>query len=342
MSGPCLRVLHCGGAVSLQDGGRRGYQRYGLSASGPMDRLAMAAANVLVGNPADAPVIELGLGGARFRIEGASARLALAGATCPVRADGAPVAMHASFSLTDGSELAVAPPRDGAFAYLAVRGGFAVPLVLGSASLHLRAGLGGLDGQLLRGGDCLALAEPGIPPTADCALDPVRLDRDESIRIVLGPQADHFTESGIATLLGETFRVTHRADRMGYQLDGPCIAHAEQGYNIISDGTVAGAIQVPGSGRPIVLMADRQTTGGYPKIATIVSADLRRIAQRRPGDAVRFEAVSLDAAVTLARRQATELSGLADTLRAVSPAEYGSLLAANVAGHAVDALAEPD
>lgn len=332
-----LVVVACGAATTLQDGGRHGYLRYGLSGSGPMDRLAHAAANALVGNPADAPAIEFGLSGGRFRVEGGAVRVALAGAPCPMRLDGEPVAHHQSLVLREGSELAIDRPREGMFATVALAGGIAVEPAMGSVSLHLRAALGGLDGRPLRDGDRLTFAPPTFSGEPERCLDPVPIECDRPIRILLGPQQDRFTTVGIETLLRAAFTVSNRADRMGYQLDGPAIEHGEAGFNIVSDGTVAGSIQVPGSGRPIVLLADRQTTGGYPKIATVISADLRRLAQRRPGETVRFESISLDAAVKLARERAALIAAL-PTLRKPVAGEAERLLGANLAGEAVDAF----
>lgn len=334
-----LTIVRCGGLVSLQDGGRRGYQRYGLSASGAMDPLAMAAANVLVGNAKDAACIEFGLGGAALRAEGGPVRLALAGAVGAARLDGHALLGSRSFLLSPGCELIVEPPSEGAFGYLALAGGFFAEAILGSRSLHLRAKLGGLHGRPLRPGDAFPVDAPQDGP--DRALDAVPLDRENPIRVLLGPQQGHFTGDGVATLLGGRFAVSHQADRMGYRLDGPRIAHGPGGYNIVSDGTVAGSIQVPGNGLPIVLMADRQTTGGYPKIATVISADLRRLAQRRPGNCVRFEAVDLATATAAARERAAAIAILPGRMRDPAALEIERLSAANLAGEAVDAFADP-
>jgi 5-oxoprolinase (ATP-hydrolysing) subunit C len=334
-----LVVIACGAATTVQDGGRSGYLRFGLSGSGPMDRLAHAAANVLVGNPIDAPAIEFGLGGGRFRVEGGPLRLALAGAPCPIILDGEPIAHHRSFVLREGSELRIDRPREGVFATLALAGGIALPSVMGSVSLHRRAALGGLDGRPLREGDRLAVSPSPVSGEADRVLDPVAIDREQPIRVVLGPQEDRFSAGGIETLLGAAFTVSNQADRMGYQLDGPRVEHGEAGVDIVSDGTVAGSIQVPGSGRPIVLLADRQTTGGYPKIATVISADLRRLAQRRPGDAVRFARVPLEEAVQRARERAALIAGLPARITPVLDAA-DRLRLANLAGNAVDALGD--
>lgn len=340
-----LAVQAITGAVSFQDGGRRGYQRQGLSGSGPMDRLALAAANALVGNRPETVAIEFGLGGGRFRLEGGDAWLALAGAPCALRIDGAPVPDHRAVLLCAGASLVIEAPRRGVFAYLAVAGGFDVPCVLGSAALHQRAGLGGFDGRGLRAGDALAVAsatEDGPrSPEIPGSLDPLPLDTEAPVRVVLGPQADRFASDALALFTDAAFTVSHRADRMGIQLDGPALAHGSDGYNIVSDATVMGSVQVPGSGRPIVLMADRQTTGGYPKIATVVSADLRRVAQRRPGEALRFRAIPLGDAFALAREHAALLGALPGAARAHATASGDRLAGANLAGAAVDAFADP-
>jgi biotin-dependent carboxylase-like uncharacterized protein len=335
-----LHITRLTGAASLQDCGRRGFLRFGLSASGPMDPLAFAAANRLVGNPADAAALELGLAAASLRVEGGAVHLALAGAPSGLRLDGEPLAAHRSFVLREGSALTVERPREGVFAYLAAAGGFPVRSVMGSRALHQRAALGGLDGRPCREGDRLPLAAPASYE-ADHSLDPIPLEREAPIRVVLGPQDDLFSQAGLATFLAETFTVSNRADRMGYQLDGPEIAHGAGGFNIVSDATVSGSVQVPGSGRPIVLLADRQTTGGYPKIASVISADLRRIAQRRPGEPVRFAAVDLATATRLAREAAARIAALGTRLRPVE-GEAERLMAANLAGAAVDALRAED
>ncbi|WP_019903033.1 biotin-dependent carboxyltransferase family protein [Methylobacterium sp. 77] len=334
-----LTIERCSGVLGLQDGGRTGYQRYGLSGSGAMDRLAMATANALVGNRADAPALELGLGGGRFVMAAGRGWFAVAGAPCTIRIDGAPMAGHRTVMLEMGAELVIDPPREGSFVYLAVAGGFLADPVLGSVALHLRAGIGGTGGRAFQPGDNLRFTASDGPTQSDRTVDAVALDRDAAIRVMLGPQADHFTKAGIDTLLGSTFTVSHRADRMGYQLEGTAIGHGAGGYNIVSDATVAGSIQVPGNGLPIVLMADRQTTGGYPKIGTVISADLRRLAQRRPGERVRFAAVDLTHAREAAFGQAREFAGLAGRIRVLNGIDVARLYGANLAGQAVDALA---
>lgn len=345
MSGAVLRVVACGPTTSFQDGGRFGFQRYGVSSSGAMDRLALAVANALVGNAPGAGAIEFLLMGGTVRVEAGSARLALAGATCPVTLDGQAVASGTSFTAAEGQTVSVGAARAGTFAYLAVAGGLAVPPALGSLSLQPRAELGGLDGRALRPGDRIPLVLPTAPGGPEHALPPLDLESAAPVRVVLGPQDDLFEEAGLAALDGAAFTVSNEADRMGYRLTGARIPHGPAGFNIISDGIAAGSIQVPGSGEPIILMADRQTTGGYPKIATVISRDLRRVAQRRPGDTIHFAIVPMSVAQGLARERAAELDGLLIKRRPVGN-EGGfvsseELLALNLAGAAVDALADP-
>jgi 5-oxoprolinase (ATP-hydrolysing) subunit C len=335
-----LIVKACGPRTSLQDSGRIGAQRYGVSNSGAMDRLALAAANTLVGNGAGAAAIEFMLLGGTIAVEGGTARVAVAGAPCRITLDGHPVRHSATILLHPGSTLALGPMQAGVYAYLAVAGGFDLPPQLGSLSLHQRAGLGGFHGRAFLAGDRIPLALPEPVDAPLLALSPIPLDPDATVRAVLGPQDDYFSPAGLATFAEAAYAVTQEADRMGYRLTGPKIEHAK-GYNIVSDGIVSGSVQVPGSGEPIIMMADRQTTGGYPKIATVISADLRIVAQRRPGDAIRFQVVGVEEAQQIARSRAGEIASLA--ARAV-PAGGGlppleELLALNLAGSAVDALA---
>lgn len=336
-----LVVDACGPMTSLQDAGRFGFQRFGVSSSGAMDRLALGMANALVGNPPGAGAIEFMLLGGALRVEGGSARMAVAGAPCGMAVDGARAICTASFTLRPGQKLALGTAERGVFFYLAVAGGFAVLPALGSLSLQPRAGIGGLDGRPLWPGDRLDVVLDAAPPGPEATLDPAPLDLDAVVRVVLGPQDDYFSPEGIATLLSAPYAVSREADRMGYRLTGPAIQHS-RGFNIVSDGIVGGSIQVPGSGEPIVTMADRQTTGGYPKIATVISADLRLVAQRRTGERVRFQAIGIEEAQAIARDGAEALRSLATRTRPVRGGLPGSeeLLALNLAGAAVDALSE--
>ena len=332
-------IADCGPRTSLQDYGRVGAQRFGVANSGAMDRLALAAANTLVGNPPETAAIEFMLLGGRFTVTDGALPVAVAGALCPIAVGGDPAPFTATILLKAGETLLVGPMQAGVYAYLAVAGGFDVPPQLGSLSLHQRAALGGFHGRAFRAGDRVPLRATGSPERPSLALAPVALDAREPIRVVLGPQDDHFSEMGLRTFLESPYTVSREADRMGYRLSGPAIEHRD-GFNIISDGIVFGSVQVPGAGEPIVTMADRQTTGGYPKIATVISADLRLVAQRRPGEALRFRAISIEEAETVARARAAEIAGLAARARPAPGLSAASeeLLALNLAGAAVDAL----
>ncbi len=336
-----LVVKACGPMTTLQDAGRIGAARLGLSRSGAMDRLALAEANALVGNGPGEGAIELMLAGATFVAEDGPVRLAVAGAAMPVSRDGAAIAPATSFVLPQGGAVTIGPAAAGIFAYLAIAGGLAVEPALGSVSLQPRAAIGGLDGRPLRAGDRLPLKAETVSAGPDLSLDPWKPDPAAPIRVVLGPQDDHFPPEAIAAFLSNAYAISDEADRMGYRLTGAPIAHLH-GYNIVSDGLVGGSIQVPGSGVPIVLMADHQTTGGYPKIATVISADLGALAQRRVGAAVRFEAVDVATAQRVARDRAGRIAALPSRLRrARDLPDVEELLGLNLAGAAIDALAAP-
>lgn len=333
-----LMVKICGPMTSLQDRGRAGFQRFGVSPSGAMDRRALAVANTLVGNAPETAAIEfMNLGGA-FTCTGGSLRLAVAGAGCSLSIDGTPLPPQTAVLLKEGETLQVGHARTGTFAYLAVAGGLALEPQLGSLSLHLRSRLGGLNGAPLQAGDrlpCHAEAQDGELMQLPLEM----LDEGGPIRVMLGPQDDYFTEEAIHTFLDAEFTISPQADRMGFQLTGPHLKHSK-GFNIVSDGIVDGHIQVPGSGQPIVLMRDRQTAGGYPKIATIVSADLGRFAQLRPGSTMRFRAVQREEAVAAARQLKDWIASLP---QALVPLRFSltteHLLSRNLIGGMVDALA---
>jgi 5-oxoprolinase (ATP-hydrolysing) subunit C len=287
-----LRVIAPGPSTTLQDGGRSGWLRYGLPPSGALDPLSLAIANLRAGNQPEAAALELTLAGGTFAAEG-SLRIALAGAKMPLAIDGVAVASERSHTLKPGAVLRIGAAEASARAYLAVGGGFAAAMQFGSCATHLRAGIGGFAGRALAAGDLLPVA--GEAAGHELALDATPPAR-ATIRIIPGPQDDHFAADAVATLCGGDYRVTAQWDRMGCRLEGPALRH-KSGFNIVSDAIASGSIQVPGGGQPIVLLADRQTTGGYPKIATVISADLPAFAQKRPGDPVRFECVTLEEAV---------------------------------------------
>jgi 5-oxoprolinase (ATP-hydrolysing) subunit C len=337
-----LRVLEAGPAVTVQDLGRRGYGHLGLAASGAIDRRALLLANHLVGGAPGMAALELGLTGGRFRVEGGDLRLALLGAAMPLTIDGVSAEAWRSHTVEAGQVVAIGPAREGIWGYLAVAGGIDVPLVLGSRSTHGRAGLGGLTGGRVRAGDLLPAGTEADLSGPELQLRG-GLERDNGeapVRLVAGPQAEYFDERAHGAFTGQAYMVGQAFDRMAMQLDGEPIAHRD-GFNIVSDGIMPGSIQVPGRGLPIVMLADHQTTGGYPKIGTVIAVDLPRLAQRRLGSAVRFRFVTVDEADG-ARAEAN--ARLRRQLERIAPVEKVTSLAAerllglNLIGGVIDAV----
>jgi 5-oxoprolinase (ATP-hydrolysing) subunit C len=303
-----LRVLTAGLGVTLQDGGRSGWLRYGVTAAGPMDPLAFATANLAAGVPRDAPAIEVSLGGIELSVEGGELSVAVAGGAFRLTYAGREFTTPAMVQLIPHTALAIRAGSDGAWCYVAVAGRLDVPTTLGSVSTHVRSGIGGLQGRALAAGDVLSVSTPQIlePEIATIAA-PWLVRGDGPIRVVLGPQDDYFSADQIGCFLHGPWTLSNRSDRMAYILDGAPLIHAK-GFNIVSDGIAMGAIQVPGNGLPVVLMADRQPTGGYPKIATVIGVDLGRLAQQRAGAQLSFRAVGIDEAVNLRRGEAAALA----------------------------------
>jgi biotin-dependent carboxylase-like uncharacterized protein len=291
---------------TVQDFGRVGWRRYGVTGAGAMDVESHAVANALVGNAVEAATVEFAHGGGEWTISGAAARIAVAGGSFAASIDGRAVATGSSAVLRPGARLQIGGARDAVWGYLAVSGGIRVERELGSRATYVRAGMGGLEGRKLEAGDRLPLQPPPVIGP-ECRMDRAPSgDPAAPIRVVLGPQDDYFTAESIAVFLSSHYQVTWQADRMGYRLEGPPLEHS-RGFNIVSDAILPGSIQVPGNGRPIVLLRDAQTTGGYPKVATIISADLGRFAQLRPLSRMRFTAVTPDAAQLLRREFITRV-----------------------------------
>jgi biotin-dependent carboxylase-like uncharacterized protein len=330
-----LVVTAIGPVSSVQDGGRYGAQRYGLTPSGAMDRTALSASNTLVGNAAFAAAVEIGPFGAAFTARDGAVRVALAGASRSADIAGRAVASDTSITLAEGEALTLGFARGGSFTYLAIEGGINGEPVFGSLSVNARAGLGSPYPRPLQPGDELqAKAASGA---AERRIDlPAAIDGP--IRVLLGPQDDEFGDA-TKLFLDSEWKVSATSDRMGYRLEGPVIKHLH-GHNIVSDGTVNGSIQVPGNGAPIVLMPDRGTTGGYPKIATVISTDLGRFAQIPAGNGFRFRAVTMAEAQAEARKYSDLLRNLPDRLRAIDNFDLNieALRDANVAGSAVSAI----
>ena len=298
MSKPTLQIVQPGMFSTIQDRGRYGYQRFGMPTAGAMDTFALRSANALLANEDNAACIEATVLGPRIQFL-ADTRIAVTGADVSPRVDGEAIPMWQAIAVAEGSRLEFRSPKDGMRAYLAVAGGINVPQVMGSRATYIKASIGGLEGRQLRAGDVLhAFGDDPAIPKRDCAFPADAIPKYGSahrLRVALGPQHESFTKTGIDTFLNSTYAVSINSDRMGYRLEGVAIEHTV-GPDIISDGIALGAIQVPGDGQPIILLADRGTTGGYTKIATVVSADLSKVAQAMPGHTITFEAVSVEEA----------------------------------------------
>ncbi len=291
-----FRVLEPGIYTTVQDKGRYGYQKFGVPISGAMDQFAYRVANLLVGNPEDAAALEITILGPRLEIL-SEADIAVTGAEIPILLNDEPMEGWASFRVKPGDLLEIKQTARGCRAYLAVTGSIDVPVVMGSRSTYVGGRIGGYGGRPLRKGDILSRGEGRLLkarrrlPHEFIPTYP----REILLRAIPGPQDDHFDE-GLDVFFGSEFRVTPNADRMGYRLEGPPVPHREgASRGIISEPSVPGGVQIPPDGQPIILLLE-QTVGGYPKIATVITPDIDRVAQAKPGDRVHFERVDLETA----------------------------------------------
>lgn len=330
-----LRIAQAGPGVTLQDGGRWGYLRYGVTQAGPMDLLAHEFANRMAGNAPQAAAIEISVGGLDLVAEDEALDLCIVAPGFRVSRYGSALPPACCVTLTPGEKLSVRAGESGAWAYLAFAGQIVAEPELGSLSMHVRTGVGGTG---LKAGDRLTIETPRAAGGGPRALAAFREASAAPIRVVAGPQNDYFDAENFARFLEGPWILAARSDRMAYALEGPRLQHAK-GFNIVSDGIVFGAIQVPGDGWPFVQMADRAPTGGYPKIGTVIAADLGRLAQMRPGAALRFAAVDTAQAVEAWReaRAAMEAAGFAQQAAAELSSE--ALLAANLVGGVISARA---
>ena len=294
-----IKILDAGLLTTVQDLGRYGFQRYGVSASGVMDEYSAKIANKLVGNKVGEAVLETTLKGVQIEFLQNTA-VAITGGNCDVTLNGTKIELWQSYLVNRGDILKMGICRSGLRNYLAFAGGIDVPIIMNSKSTNLKAKVGGFNGRKLMTGDVLSVGVGSLetPLTLNKHYIPT-YSKDIKVGVILGQQDDYFTEAGIKTFLNETYTVTQESDRMGIRLSsvsGATIEH-KNGADIISDGITFGAIQVPGSGQPIVMMADRQTTGGYTKIGNVISSDLAKLAQATPGTKVKFVEYTLEQAV---------------------------------------------
>ena len=317
---PHFDIISGGLGNTIQDGGRLGHQAIGVSPGGALDHAMLRIANVLVGNPQKRGAIEMRLQGPTLRVMAHSVRVAVAGTRSHLEVletEKEYIPPYRSVCLNRGQLFRVGTTADTACSYLAVEGGFDVPFFYGSQSTFQLKNARTLGGQVLKSGETLPLSLKGVFVGLDCiAKDPFPDDTSDIIRVVLGPQADHFSKNGLQTFLDSIYTVSHDSNRMGIRCTGPTIEHAH-GYNIVSDGITSGSIQVPGTGLPIVLLADRQTTGGYPKIATVISADLRRLGRMTPGSTFRFHEVSVQEAEEIRRKHEHSIRKAIDSVQPI-------------------------
>jgi biotin-dependent carboxylase-like uncharacterized protein len=305
-----FRVITPGVLTTVQDLGREGYGQYGIPVSGAMDRYSFQAANLLVGNSVNTAGLEITL--YRLKMEVLhTVRVAITGGDMNPTLDGETLPMWQTVELPAGSTLLFKTIRKGARAYLAVEGGIDTPKLLGSRSTNQKAHLG----DALKKGDIIQTCSPKnnmllyrVPEK----LIPT-FSKEAEVRVAMGPQDDYFTRKGISTFLSEPYTITSESDRQGYRLEGSPVEHVSAA-DIISDAILPGAIQVPGSGQPIIMMRDAQTTGGYTKIACVISADLDILAQMLPGRRLRFKKVTIEEAHAILHAQVNKLESLKEQM----------------------------
>ncbi|MBM3508610.1 MAG: biotin-dependent carboxyltransferase family protein [Alphaproteobacteria bacterium] len=312
-----LIVVKAGAHSTLQDRGRFGFLRYGVATAGAFDDLYLAIANRLVGNDPGAAAIEMTFTGDTLRVEAERCRVAFAG-WFALAIDGEPAMPWQSYTLERGQTITVGDATHGLRGYLAVDGGFDVAPVLGSLAVHTRSRIGPLEGRTLRAGDRLPLKSPSPSPGPERRYDSGALPGAEAaVRVVAGPQDRYFSPADCAAFLAAEHVLTEKCDRMGYQIRGPAIDYRKD-IPLISDGIALGSIQVLGGGLAIINLVDRQTTGGYPKIATVIGPDIRVLAQARPGQRLRFAAINIDQAAAVRRTDDARLATIDRDIEAVA------------------------
>ncbi len=338
---PALRIVRAGPACTLQDEGRRGFLRFGVTTAGPMDWLSHARARLFAGMAAAGVAIEIGPGGLDVEADGDSLRLGICADGFAVKLAGDVLDARCAVTLKPGERLAITPGPTNVWAYLAWAGDASVAPVMGSLSTHVRSGVGPLGGAALATGTLI----PVLPHAGTVEQTTLEWPLEGqapggTVRFVPGPQADYFSPEAFAAFCASPYKVTNRSDRMGYRLDGPQVAHA-RGHDIVSDGIAMGAIQIPGDGLPIVLMADRQPTGGYPKIGTVIRADLPKLAQARAGSEIRFQPVSIAEAVAALKTAVPTVAQVTATGRPRGGLDLERLRSGDYASGIVNALTPP-
>lgn len=321
---PALRIISPGLSTTVQDLGRHGFQRLGVAVGGALDPVAFRAANALVGNAANSGALEALYIGPTFAVEADDVRLSFAGADATIEiladegaAGGEVIPLLQSVRVRRGQIVRVGSLKNGATLYIAIEGGFAIDPVLGSVATDRRGKMGGWQGRALIAGDLLPLRRAAASGRDEYRIEGLDLAAPARFRVVLGPQCDYFSAEEIERFFSGEYGVNAQSNRMGLCLEGRPIRH-RCGFNIVSDAIVTGAIQVPGNGQPIVLLADHQTTGGYPKIATVISADLPAIGRLPIGAKVAFAPVTVAEATAARRDMAAQIEALGGKMVRVS------------------------
>ncbi|PRR78258.1 KipI antagonist [Clostridium liquoris] len=316
-----LKVITPGLLTTVQDKGRIGYQQFGMPVAGAMDEYSLRLGNILLENEEYEAALEVTMLGPEieFNIDTA---IAITGGNLQPKINDIEVEMWRTLKINKGDKLSFGKVKDGLRSYICFYGGMDIPKIMGSKSTYAKALVGGFNGRALKSGDELQLIKKQedfnhiLNRKIKEAYIP-KFTGSYNIRVILGPQEEYFTEGGINTLLSSTYEVTNECDRMGYRLSGEKIEHRE-GADIISDGIALGSIQVPGHGMPIIMMADRQTTGGYTKIATIISPDIAILAQAKPGDKINFTKVSVKEGQNIFKEYEDKFQEIRDSIEKIN------------------------
>ena len=315
-----------GALTTVQDLGRWGYQAIGMPVSGAMDAPALLRGNILLGNPDSAAALEVTMMGPSIRFEDGEGAVAITGGDLSPQLNGQPIPNWTVVPVKAGDVLSFCGPRAGCRAYVCVSGGIDVPPVMGSRSTYLKAKIGGFQGRKLQKGDVLNTGAPGVYKAGVSCPEALRPGYGNApLRTVLGPQDSYIKPEGVKTFFEAEYRLSASSDRMGSRMEGGTPIEHVKGPDIVSDAIPMGAVQIPGQGLPIVMMADRQTTGGYVKIGVVHALDVARLSQFLPGSPVRFAQISQEEGIELSKAEAKTLEALRAHVASVPAARLASV-----------------
>lgn len=326
-----FEILDAGLLTTVQDLGRHGYQRYGVSQSGVMDVFSARIANELVGNLKEDALLEMTLKGTSIKFLQEMV-IAITGAECEAYINDKKIELWRSYKVFCGDKLKIGFLKNGLRAYLSFSGGIDVPLIMGSRSTNLKANIGGFEGRKLKVGDEIKVFSKKNPILKKLKPEIIpKYEKEVEIGVILGQQEHCFSEKGKETFFTSEYTVKSESDRMGIRVSGEKIEHID-GADIISDGITFGAIQIPGNGQPIIMMADRQTIGGYTKIGNVISVDLSKLSQAIPGDILRFKKIELEDAVSKIK-EVEELINNKDSYITISEENINNLYTVIINNH---------